>query len=177
MKGRNLSTITSVKFIEAFNFSLDKLAITGTIVWVLLLVQVPLLMFIDRKAVFEPCIHIFCWRMFITCSVPSCSWLFCWFWMINSTARFFQCSNVECFALKSIFALKSFLFCAIDPNKSLFIRKNENCRIFLLFGFSFSIFKIWVSSFRRPTVLIVAAWRLLLSLHLANFDTARRFQN
>ena len=90
-----------------------------------------------------PKIHIFCWTMFLTCSVPSCWLSLCSFRKNNSTAWCFQCSKIGCFALKSNWLLPILPLARISPSSS---RNGENCRILLPFGISFSALRDFISS-------------------------------
>ena len=118
MKGPKCSTPTFVKAVEASSRSSGRPAITGAIVCALPFLQVMNLFLIDLKALRMPRIHIFCWTMFLTCSVPSCWLSLCSFPKNNSTAWCFQCSKIGCFALKSNWLLPILSLARISPSSS-----------------------------------------------------------
>ena len=137
VNGPKKSNSTFVKAVEASNRSSGRSAI---IVCALPFLH---LILIDRKAFRKPRIHIFCWTMFLTRSVPSCC-LFLWsFCKNNSTAWCFQCSNIGCFALKSKWLLPILLLTRLSPSSSW---KGKICRILLLFGVSFSTLRFYLLS-------------------------------
>ena len=115
----------------------------------------------DLKAFRMPRFYIFCWTMFLTCSVPSCWLSLCSFCKNYSTAWCFQCSHIWCFALKSNWLLPILPLARLSPSSS---RKGENCRILLPFGISFSVSRDTISS---PTCSVVVTWKCLPLLFLS----------
>ena len=75
VKGPKYSTITFVKAVEISTCSLGRTALTGVSVCDLAFLHITHLLLSDRRAFGMPRIHIFCWTLFHTCSVPS-FWLF-----------------------------------------------------------------------------------------------------
>ena len=149
MKGPKWSPPTVLKAVEASNRSSGRSAITGAIFCSLPFLQLTHLFLIDLKEFRMSSMHIFCWTIFLTCSMPSCWLSLCSFRKNNSTAWCFQCSKIRCFALKSSWLLPILPLARISSSLS---RNSENCRILLPFG---------ISSLHQ-TVFAVVTWRLLL---------------
>ena len=102
----------------------------------------PHLYLIDLETFRMPRIHIVCWTMFLTYSVPSCWLCLCSFRKINSPC---DVSDVVigCFELKFNGLLPVLFLARISPSLS---KVGDNCRILQLFGISFSALRDFSSS-------------------------------